>query len=199
MPKAKQTKTPPAISERPHKNLSQSQEEIADICSDIVLNGGAREDVSTLLTILARHSYMHRSFARGRSRVDHEELAASAERYAARMNQEWYVDLAKHWSAQREETKDEPAQLGQRPVTEMVRANIRESLREAFDEFLADSDGIEPAWLLHEIIDVANGEKDLAIGIRYALRDSSIYVRVPAKLKARVEDFVKFLEGAAAA
>jgi hypothetical protein len=49
--------------ERPHKNLTQTQEEVANLASDILLNGGEREDVNLLLTALLRHRVRRRSLS----------------------------------------------------------------------------------------------------------------------------------------
>jgi hypothetical protein len=76
----KQTTKKPAAAERktaierPHKYLIRIQEEVADLASDILLNGGAQEDVDSILTALLRHRYKRLSFARGLYAAKPDEL-----------------------------------------------------------------------------------------------------------------------------
>lgn len=197
MPKAKQTKTPPAASpERPHKNLTQTQEELADLASDILLNGGAREDVDLLLTALLRHRLVRKSFA-AREEEGGREMANG---HAERFREGYYLELAKNWPVK---PAPEPyvhySQRPERPVTEMVRANIREKFMHAVKDFLKDTDGIEPIWLLKEVLEDFNNGDDLCDAVWYAFDRADMYVRVPHRHKERIEAFVKLLEGAAAA
>src|SRR3954451_22498969 len=126
--------TPERKAERPYKNLSQVQEELADLASDILLNGGAREDVDMLLTALLRHERESKSHGRIGTAVGREE----ANKYAKRFSERYYLNLAKSWP--KEESPEPGVHYGQRPerpVTEMVRANIREKFMDEVEEFLA--------------------------------------------------------------
>jgi hypothetical protein len=79
----------------------------------------------------------------------------------------------------------------------MVRANIRESLKEEIDQFLTDREGIEAVWLLREIIEDVNAGHDLAKAVWYRFDRADMYVRVPSRHKERIQEFAKFLEGEA--
>ena len=133
--------------ERPHENLTQTQEQVADIASDILLNGGAREDLELVLGALARHHYRNMSFSRGPvgcGSLSAAQLDARATAYATRIREDWYRDLAKHWPGRKAEAEGSERLPVARPVTEMVRANIRASAQAQFEQFLTDTDGIEP-------------------------------------------------------
>lgn len=185
-------KPAPERPERPHKTLTRTQEEMADLASDLLLNGGAYDDVNLLLTALLRHQYRRYSFG-GRSEYNSpEKQEQGAAQHAERRRPQHYMSLFTCWP------KEAPIADGKpvlpKTVTEMVRANIRGSLEDAFDAFMTDSEGIEPCWLLNEILQDANNEGDLAKGIHYALDQSTVYVRVPLKHHERIEEFVEFLE-----
>jgi hypothetical protein len=48
---------PPArkpVSEKPQKDLTPAQEEVADLASDLLMNGGSQQDLDVLLTALFR-------------------------------------------------------------------------------------------------------------------------------------------------
>jgi hypothetical protein len=180
--------------ERPHRNLTRIQEEVADIASDILLYGGSRQDLDLILTALARHNYMHMSFARHQSGPKPVELYKSANEYANARREEWYRHLCQHWPETKAEAEDQQKNTEPRPVTEMVRANIRESLRDAIDEILTDTDGIETIWLLNEIVSDIKTGIDPGEAIYYAMDTAEIYVRVPRAHQKRIEEFVAFLE-----
>jgi len=183
--------------ERPHKNLTQTQEWVADIASDILLNGGAREDLELVLGALARHHYRNQSFTRGpleHGSLSAAQLDANATAYATRLREDWYRDLAKHWPERKTETEDPERGAAARPVTEMVRANIRASAQAKFEEFLTDATGIEPVWLLNEVLDNFNSGRDIGEAIWDAMDRAEIYVRVPYEHKERIEEFVAFLQ-----
>jgi hypothetical protein len=181
--------------ERPHKDLTRIQEEVADLASDILLNGGTKEDVDSILTALLRHRYKRLSFAQ-RKPADEMEKEANAE--ASRYKESYYQRLCKHWPEKRQETADEP--IGpERPVKEMVRANIRESLLDKVEQLLTDTDGIETVWLLNEIVENINSGEEPGEAISQVLDRAEIYVRVPWQHKKRIEEFVAFLEKGRAA
>ena len=182
---------------RPHKNLTQTQEQVADIASDILLNGGARQDLELLLGALARHHYRNQSFSRGpleSGSLSAAQLDANATAYATRLREDWYRDLAKHWPERKAEVEDSERGSATRPVTEMVRANIRASAQAQFEQFLTDTDGIEPVWLLNEILDNVNAGIDMGEAIYSTMDRAEIYVRVPPEHKERIEEFVAFLQ-----
>jgi hypothetical protein len=81
-----------------------------------------------------------------------------------------------------------------RPVTEMLSANIRASARQQFDRFLTDARGIEPVWLLNEILENYNSDQDMGDAIYSPMDRAEIYVRVPPEHKERIEEFVAFLQ-----
>ena len=183
--------------ERPHKNLTQTQEQVADIASDILLNGGAREDIELVLGALARNHYRNMSFARGPvggGSLSAAQLDARATAYATRIREDWYRDLAKHWPERKAEAEGSERVPVARPVTEMVSANIRASARRQFEDFLTDARGIEPVWLLNEILENYNSEQDMGEAIYSPMDRAEIYVRVPPEHKERIEEFVAFLQ-----
>ncbi|MGA8029385.1 MAG: hypothetical protein WB992_19765 [Bryobacteraceae bacterium] len=182
--------------ERPHKGLTQIQEELCYLASDILLNGGAQKDVSLMLTALLRHDWRRRSYTRpteagaNAAVVDH-----GAQEYAARLVDDHHRRLASGWPAPKSKSKDGQDNPKLRTVTEMVRADILASLRQQFEDFLDDADGIEKVWLLNEVLEDVNSGIDLPEAFYYAVRSiDELYVRVPWEHKKRIEEFVGLLE-----
>jgi len=179
--------------ERPHKDLTEIQEQVADLASDILLNGGAREDVDPLLTALLRHRMRRMSFNRGPDAIGADESNRSAHESAALLADKFYQHLAKHWPEKKDRSEHRPPKPVPNSVAEMMRANVRQSLREEFDAFLTDEAGIEPVWLLNQVLHLTNCGDDLAEHFCGVMDVAGIYVRVPWEHKARVEEFVAFL------
>lgn len=77
-------------------------------------------------------------------------------------------------------------------VTEMVRANVRGSLQEHFDESMTWT--ASNPYGCKEILEDAKSEGNLMQAIYYSMDRSDIYARVLYKHKKGIEDFVAFLE-----
>ena len=185
--------------ERPHKDLTQTQEEVADLASDILLNGGAREDVDLLLTALLRHRVRRMSPGRHFAATDPAKADRDANWSANYLAEKFYRSLAQHWP----ERKDEPTNMQESPapktVAEMMRTNIRVSAREQFEEFITDSEGLEAVWLINEVLRFHNCGADIVEEFCDVMETAGMYVRVPWKHKARIEEFVNFLQKEAVA
>lgn len=133
--------------DRPHRRLTQTQEEIADPASQMILYGGAEEDVEMFLTAIARHRLRHVQFStRCGDKLDNSTRALAVE-WAAR----WLRDLGSRWRKNEPSTITGNSELA-RNVTEMVRADIRRFAQKQFEEFLSRADGIEPLWALRDIL-----------------------------------------------
>jgi hypothetical protein len=203
-PIAVNTKKPAAAEpktavERPHKDLTEVQEQVADLASDILLNGGAREDVDLLLKALLRHRIRRMSFNRGPWAIDAAESDRSANGSAILLADKVYQHLAKYWPEKKDGSEHRPTKPVPNTVAEMMRANVRQSLREEFDEFLTDEAGIEPVWLFNQVLHLTNCGNDLVEHFCRIMDTAGIYVRVPWEHKERVKEFVAFLEKAVAA
>jgi hypothetical protein len=193
-PAAKKT-TPPAhkaAAERPHKGLTQTQEEIADLASDILLNGGRREDLIPMLSGLLRHQRRRRSYTGPREYRSAEKAEQEVADYADSYKDQWYRDLAKLWPEKKVEVEDDSA--GPTAVKAMVQADLRRWLRGHFEQFLTDTNGLEPIWLLNEVLEyVESTSGDLAEAFAQAIGSADTYVRVPVEHKKRIEEYVEFL------
>lgn len=179
----------PAV-ERPHKGLTAIQEELADLASQIILYGGLRQDVELFLTALIRHQYRHRSFVL----AEHAEIVAIRQQDIVRWVASAYAELRKDWPA----TRGAPATVEQpvaSTVAELVRANVRDSLRDQFERFLTDENGIESAWLLNEILQYVESGDDLTKAIYHAMDRAHIYIRVPNIYAKQVREYLELLEG----
>lgn len=188
----------PAV-ERPHRDLPFVQEELADLCSQIILYGGSRQDLDLILTALGRHKYMNYSCSRKATGPKLVEAYKEANEHANFLRERWYRALCQHWPEPKDATESEESSSPERPVVEMVRADIRNSLRARIEELLRDDHGIETVWLLNEIVADINAGYEPGQAVWSALDRADIYVRVPYKHKKRVQDFVKFLEKGEAA
>lgn len=181
------------VVERPHKDLTEVQEQVADLASDILLNGGAREDVDLLLTALLCHRVRRMSPGRHFAATDPAKADRDANWSANYLAEKFYRGLAQHWP----ERKDEPTNIQESPapktVAEMMRTNIRVSAREQFEEFITDSEGLEAVWLINEVLKFRNCGADIVEEFCDVMDRAEIYVRVPRKHKERIEEFVAFL------
>jgi hypothetical protein len=134
------------------------------------------------------------SFNRGPGAIGAAESDRSANSSAALLADKFYQHLAKHWPEKKDGSDRRPAEPVPNTVAEMMRANVRESLREEFDAFLTDEAGIEPVWLFNEVLRLTNCGDDLVRQFCNILDTAGIYVRVPWQHKKRIEEFVAFLE-----
>lgn len=169
---------------RPHKTLTSTQERVADLASRMILHGGDPEDIRILLIALARYESRIRCFNR-----EEKELRERAMVTAAR----WQANLQQSWPKSNNQIAVSP-ELEATTVAEMVRADIRTRVRRHFEEFVSEKPGIEPIWLLNEILEITNSGEDMAKAIFYSLDDAGIYVRVPSQHEARVREFIALLD-----
>lgn len=93
--------------ERPHKGLTQTQEEIADLASDIQLNGGARQDLIPILSGLLRHQRRRRSYVQVCEHRSAEKAEQDAGDFADSYKDQWYRHLAKHWPEKKVEAGED--------------------------------------------------------------------------------------------
>ena len=86
---------PKVVAERPHKGLTETQEELAELASDMLMNGGARDDMDSLLFALDQHWY-RRGYARSdQSTVEIDKNIEERNRRHGTFVERWYRDLAK--------------------------------------------------------------------------------------------------------
>jgi hypothetical protein len=60
--------------------------------------------------------------------------------------------------------------------------------------FISDSAGVEASWLFNEVLASHNVGEDIAEEFCSIMDTAGIYVRVPWRHKARIQEFVQFLE-----
>lgn len=178
---------------RPHKHLSATQEELADLASQMILDGGAQEDIELLLTALARHQYRNYSF----NHLDGglPDFARRCKERVPLVLARWNADLRQDWA--RKEVEHESASVSTakyKTITDMVRADIRRSIRSEFEQFLSDRE-VEPIWALNEILEYVNAGEDLGTAIYYVMDRADIYIRVPDVYAKQVREYVELLEG----
>ncbi len=179
----------------PWRTLPEIQQEVAEVASDMIVNGGDQEDVGLLITAVLRHKWRRYMSRRPKSLDDTEkEVDEAALNYAARGKQDRYKKLARYWPDEQPTTTTTPDKPKATTVVEMVRDNFRKKAREAFEDFMANSGVPEEVHLLGEILELAAQGNPLIEAISIELQDAHTYVHVPDKHVARVRDFLKFLE-----
>jgi hypothetical protein len=180
--------------EKPHKDLTSTQEEVAALASDIILNGGDRAEVIPFLAALQRYRFKRLSVVdSSHTPAEWEEVAVSRGMKDAEAD---YQDLAHCWpdraAAQPVGAADVPKPT---TVKEMVFANVREELRDRLDQFLSDQAGLESFWLLNEILAyVHDAGYDLAQAFTTAMHSDKTYVRVSWSQADKVQGFIKLIE-----
>jgi hypothetical protein len=175
---------PPSV--KPHRDLTPTQDEVADLASDLIMNGGSQQDLSLFLRALLRHEYRKHGFGKKAS-TDH--IDATVSQWLDRSSQR----IMKQWPDPIEGSNVE----GVKPktVVEMAQANVRRELKDQFAEFLAREDGLEPIWLLNDILTYCTSAGyDLAEAFAVVMDADDIYVRVPWSQADKVRAFVKLLD-----
>jgi hypothetical protein len=173
--------------EKPQRDLTPTQEEMADLASDLIMNGGSRQDLDPFVRVLLRHQFRKFICAQDTSE-------ATVNEYANRWFEQHSVRLVKQWSDPiKRPTADDTKP---KTVAELARANVRHELRDHFEDFFADArDGVEPLWMLNEILTYCTDTGyDLVKAFTAALDLDDTYVRVPWSQADKVRAFVKLIE-----
>ncbi|MGC2660221.1 MAG: hypothetical protein WA324_19860 [Bryobacteraceae bacterium] len=192
-PLAKSAATTPAVEPTirpyPFTKLTEEQAECCDLASDLLLHGGQRRVFDQFLSALMQHRYARYNFSRT---VEPEELAKEMRKFGdlnSLGNARRRTRLMKAWPEPVPEV-DEPVPTALR---DMAAYNIREDLRESFDNFVGEA-RIEDLWLINELLHYVFSGFDLGETMRGLLYESGLFVRVPQRHKERVEKFVAMLE-----
>jgi hypothetical protein len=169
---------------KPHRDLTPTQEEVADLASDLLINGGSQQDLYLLLTALFRHQYRKFSFAKEATEAT---VAARAEQWLHRSSQQ----IIKHWPEPVEDPAKEPTPT---TVKEIARTNVRRELQMQYEEFVTRTYGLEPIWMLNEILEYCtSGAYDLAKSFAVVMDADDTYVRVPWSQADKVRAFVELI------
>src|SRR5579884_2723715 len=144
--------------DRPHRDLTETEEEVADLASQMILYGGAREDVELLLTAVGRHRWRRFTFNRASREAD---IDKSGEAYVIETVADWFQRLSSRWRNKLQPRTSPENPNFSRTVTEMVRADIRRLVRRQLEDLLSNESGIETAWALNEILEWVNSGEDL--------------------------------------
>jgi hypothetical protein len=164
----------------------------------MLMNGGTQTDVELLLRSLQQHE--HRRFlSQFGKRKTGAQIEQDVEEFSENHHDTAYRDLAKSWpDAKAPMAEADPG----KKVVDLVRCNIRSELRDSFEEFMADLNGVESAWLLNDILQNVNsgGEyADLAFSFDVAIdRSDETYIRVPWNFRKKVREFIALLDKRAA-
>jgi hypothetical protein len=192
--KTKAPSAPEGVNDRPHRELTRMQEEVADLASEMILNGGNREDVIPFLAAL----YRRRERNRGSWKTP-EQWEKDAQSRGFKNAEDAYQSLMRHWPEPVGKPSKEEASTTREPklttVREMVQADLRARLREQVESFLSKSEGFEPVWLLSEILsDHESTYSDLAEAISANVDKYDTYVRVYWRNADKVREFIKLID-----
>lgn len=171
---------------RPPK-LPEIQEQIAELASDLIMNGGDRRSVDKLLEAVIRHSTLRR-FSTFKDQTCREELA---EQHAAEWRAGWYRRLARHWP------ENSPAIQKAKTVTitDLLASNVRLDVESSFQSFIRNVEGFTDLFLLRDILrDVDSGNGELGEAFAHQLAQCHTYVKVSWKYADRVREFARLLE-----
>src|SRR6185312_2721252 len=185
-----------AKQKRPEIELTPIQQHVADLTSDLIMNGGHPADVDRLLIAAIAHDQERQfpDFPQDPQKRRQEAEGVARERLA-----DWRLRLSRAWR--------EPSVAPERPlpptVAEMAREGAREALEDHCYDFLRAAP-MEQIYLLRDVLDYwessRRGPDDesiecpLAEGFMYVLASRDTFVRVPRKHLSRVRTFVDMLE-----
>jgi hypothetical protein len=191
----------PVQTERPHEGLTETQEQLAELATDMLLRGGARSDIDLLLGGLARHRRRRllSCLRKGSGQQSEKELDEEVARGEGDIDG-WYRQLAKEWPTERRPERPEKAFEGLSVAARIAVADVRGQLADQFDQYLfITMKGIESAYLLNEIMEYVNScGFEVPEAFAAVIDHDSGYVRVPADLKEQVVKFIALLQKRAA-
>ena len=179
----------------PHRELTQAQEEVVDLCCQLILHGGRRQEVIPFLTTLYRHQYLNRSFVGGEWRTS-EQWAAEAKDWAGVRAEEAFQSLVRQWPEPKKGSAEEATDKRPSPGTikKIVQTDLRSRLSTQFKEFLSDTEGIEAIWCLNEILEFYNAEsEDLIEAVSDVVDNHDCYIRVHMKDAKKVKEFAELV------
>ena len=181
--------------------LTPIQQHVADLASDLVMNGGHPADVDRLLIASIAHDQERQfpDYPQDPQKRRQEAEAVARERLA-----DWRLRLSRAWR--------EPSAAPERPlpstVSEMARESARETLENHCYDFLRTA-SMEQIYLLRDVMnywessrrgpDDDSIESPLAEGFLFVLGSRDTFVRIPQKHLEHVRSFVAMLEGPAKA
>lgn len=184
--------TPPVhkpVSEKPHKNLTRIQEEVAGLCSDLLLTGGSRDDVMPFLAAAYRHKFRRSSYVAGDATWNNHVILCGNNHA-----EDAYQHLVRRWPEPTEKPAEDDDDAKRTTIKEIAQADLRNRLRTNFEKFLCNTDGVEALWLWNEIlIQYADGEIDFADAISKVVDHYDDYVRVHWQKADKVRKFAELL------
>jgi hypothetical protein len=184
--------TPTLPKEKPHKNLTRIQEEVAELCSDLILTGGSPDDVMPFLAAAYRHKYRRLTFTH--CALFATPLNERAISYGKMYADDAFKHLAKRWPEPSEKLADDEDNAKRTTVKEIAQADLRNRLRTNFENFLCNTEGVEALWLWNEIlIQYGDGEIDFADAISKVVDHYDDYVRVHWEKADKVRKFAALL------
>lgn len=182
----------PTRADRPHKGLTEEQETIAELASDMIMNGGAKEDVDLFLRAVGRHRYrlLLASFSQTGKPIAEADINSDAEHSA----KQWCGALANQWQHKKPAKRLSATASTSNSVAEIARTDIRGHLKGLFNEFVIGIDSFESAYLLKEILEyTVDGGYDMAQAFARVMDGDQTYVRIPGDIEDEVRNFIKML------
>lgn len=175
-----------AKAHRQAADLTGLQERAAELCSDLILRGGHEGDVRLLLQAIISHECRRRfPGANKDGGTLHQEMANE-------WGPDWYTELARAWPACHAAADDTPAST---TINEMILSNVKQLLRDSFENFINSAEGFGDAQLLKNVLaDWETGDRSLGEAFALQLSSSNTYLKVPLKFQKIVETLLKVLE-----
>lgn len=188
--KARPEKTAPGkpVLARASRELTELQEQVCDLAGDLIVNGGHEDDVDELLFAVMAHFWRRRFPDYPRSQEEREKNAVD---FAEKHRASWLKRLARHWPEEPTPRAVEPLP---QTVSEMVRANDRGVLKERFEDFMREVEGLADIHLLSDVLnDWSGGNNQLPEAFAYQIGRSDTYVKVPQAYLEQVQKLVQVL------
>ncbi len=184
---------------KPKAFLNGTQERLADLIGEMIISGGTRGNLLTLVEIALDHEgrrfYTPLMTTKPAAQLE-KDVSDHIERHASK----WYDNLA----AARASRKELPEEVRPEPktISDTIRANRRELLEERFKDFMGDANP-EEITFLGEVLSWhtsmhstwGNGYESLYIANAFELEigRNREYVRTPPHLTEAVEEYIKVM------
>lgn len=177
--------------------LNHIQELVCDMVGDMLLHGGTKDAVNSILYGAMEH-YVRRTFSAFGDPID---ANTRVDTFIRQNHREWETELMVAWKqnqAAPKETRPEP-----KTVTERVREAVREELEGRLEDFMRLASPEETRLLRDVLVDwdsnatgAANGwaEVFLATAFMYQVGENARYVRVPYEMIGKVEKYIEALK-----
>ena len=163
------------------RQLTETQERVCELASDMILNGSDAKSIEMFLSGLVRHDRKRR----------YPDLHGRDEAAVTDTVSCWTKALIRNWPNKKPDVeRPEPT-----TVTEMVCSNVRGELEQHFQDFMTTVGDLAEVYLLRDVLrDWYTQHNELGEAFSYQIDASHTYVKVSWKRHKQLRAFARALD-----